>query len=216
MKDSIQVVLVDDHTIVRKGLKSLLSNHKSIRVVAEASDGNEALCYITNQCPDLVLCDINMPNLDGISLARKIQEIPLSCDVLILSMYPDESYILEAIEAGVKGYLPKSIHPEKIIEAIHTIYNGQTFFSAEITQVITQSLLQSYRRKVQLKTMEDLTNRETEVLKNIVHGESNKEIAQSLYISIRTVDTHRNNIMRKLKARNTADMVRKAIVNNLI
>ena len=216
MKDDyIKIVLADDHMIVRNGVKSLLENEPGIRVVGEAENGVSAWEMVQKSNPDVLVSDINMPLMNGIELTEKIAASDLQTQVLILSMYNDEAYILRSVEAGVMGYLPKDAEYEDIIKGIKEIAAGNLFYNAEVTRIITDSIISnpgSNRRRVSVS----LTKRENEVLNNIVNGNSNKIIADELYISTRTVDTHRTNIMKKLKARNTADLVRIAIHNALV
>jgi len=216
MSRNIKVLIADDHKIVRNGIIALLENVKGIKVIAEAEDGNEALKLVKRLKPDVLLTDINMPIMNGIDLTERIVNSGLSTKVLILSMYNEEPYILKAVEAGVMGYLPKDAEYDEIVKGIRALANDQLYYNADITKIITNSIVRSSHIKHELSKFEHLTKREEEVLRNIVKGDNNKEIGDSLFISSRTVDTHRTNIMRKLNARNTADLVRKSIENNLI
>lgn len=216
MSKVIKIVLADDHKIVRNGVRSLLDDEDQIRIIGEAENGEEAWELVQKLKPDVLVSDINMPKINGIDLTHKIAESDLKTNVLILSMYNDEAYILKAVEAGVMGYLPKDADYEDIIKGVKEIANGNMFYNAEVTRVLTESLLQSPHRAKSKEAAVSLTNRELEILKSIVKGNSNKIIAEDLFISTRTVDTHRTNIMKKLKARNTADLVRITIENGLI
>lgn len=211
MSKVIKIVLADDHKIVRNGVKALLENELGIKVVGEADNGLDAWNIVRKLKPDVLVSDINMPGINGIELTERIAESKLETQVLILSMFNDESYILRSVEAGVMGYLPKDADYDDIIKGIKEIAAGNLFYNPEVTRILTESILKSpYKKKLNDIPL-SLTGRETEVLNSIVLGNSNKLIAKELNISTRTVDTHRTNIMKKLKARNTADMVRIAI-----
>lgn len=216
MSKIIKIVLADDHKIVRNGVKSLLENEPGIKVVGEANNGLEAWEMVQKLKPDVVLSDINMPEMNGIELTQKIVKSELPTEVLILSMYNDEAYILRSVEAGVMGYLPKDANYEDIIKGIKEIADGNLFYNSEVTRIITNSIISSPNGSRDNGVYTALTNRELEVLACIVKGKSNKIIAEDLFISTRTVDTHRTNIMKKLKARNTADLVRISIENALV
>lgn len=216
MSKVIKIVLADDHKIVRNGVKSLLEDDSEVKVIGEAENGLEAWELVQKLKPDVLVSDINMPEINGIQLTEKIAESDLDTQVMILSMYNDEAYILKSVEAGVMGYLPKDADYEDIIRGIKEIANGNMFYNAEVTRVITESLIQNPNKIRGKKVTVSLTNRELEILNSIVSGNSNKIIAEDLFISTRTVDTHRTNIMKKLKARNTADLVRIAIESALI
>ena len=215
MSKVIKIVLADDHKIVRNGVRSLLEKVPEIRIVGEADNGDTAWEMVQKFNPDVLVSDINMPKLNGIELTEKIATSDLETQVLILSMYNDEAYILRSVEAGVMGYLPKDAEYEDIIKGIKEIAAGNLYYNSEVTRIITDSIISNTgtnRKKMSVS----LTRRENEVLESIVNGNSNKIIADELYISTRTVDTHRTNIMKKLKARNTADLVRIAIQNALV
>ena len=216
MPKVVKIVLADDHNIVRNGIRSLLENEPGIKVVGESEDGEGAYKLVMQLKPDILISDINMPNVNGIELTERIIASEVSTHILILSMYNDEAYILRSIEAGVMGYLPKDAEYGEIVKAIKSLSRGEMYYNADVTRIITNSLVRSNLIKRELDKFGELTKREKEVLKNIVNGNSNKIIAERLFISTRTVDTHRTNIMKKLRAKNTADLVRKAIQNDLI
>lgn len=216
MSKVIKIVLADDHKIVRNGVKALLENELGIKVVGEADNGIDAWKIVQKLKPDVLVSDINMPGINGIELTERIAESHLETQVLILSMFNDESYILRSVEAGVMGYLPKDADYDDIIKGIKEIALGNLFYNPEVTRILTESILKSPYKKKLNDVPASLTGRETQVLNSIVLGNSNKIIAEELNISTRTVDTHRTNIMKKLKARNTADMVRIAIEGDFI
>lgn len=216
MSSVVKIVLADDHNIVRNGIKSLLENEPGIKIVGESENGEGAFELVMQLKPDILITDINMPIVNGIELTEKIVAAGIQTQILVLSMYNDEAYILRSVEAGVMGYLPKDADYEEILKAIKSLANGQMYYNPDITRIITNSLVKSNHIKRELSKLGELTRREKEVLKSIVKGNSNKIIAKTLFISTRTVDTHRTNIMKKLHTKNTADLVRKAIQNNLI
>ncbi len=213
MTQTIKVVLADDHSVVRTGIRMLISNDDSIEIIGEASSGNEALDMVKKMEPDIVITDISMPGMTGIELAEAIKKDYSDTKVLVLSTYSDEEYILSAFEAGALGYLPKDTDEDQFLAAIKTVADGDVYYTKEVSDILTKSLIK------QKRTIDDpleLTEREKEILKLIVDGLSNKEIADQLFISVRTVDTHRRNIMDKIEAKNTAELVRKAIEDKLI
>ena len=216
MPKVIKIVLADDHKIVRNGVRSLLEKESNIKIVSEADNGADAWKIVKQSKPDILVSDINMPEMNGLELTQKIASSKLPTQVLILSMYDDEAYIIRSVEAGVMGYLPKDADYEDIVTGIKEIAAGNLYYNAEVTRILTNSLLKSPPERRKLRTQIQLTGRESEILKSIVKGNSNKIIADQLYISTRTVDTHRTNIMKKLKARNTADLVRIAIESSLV
>lgn len=211
--EKIKLMIVDDHKVVRTGLKMLFKNDKNVKVVAEAKDGEDALKEIKRLKPDVVITDISMPNMNGIQFTTKVKETHPEVKVLVLSMHNDDDYILDALDAGAMGYLTKDTSEDEIIKAIHSIANEQMYYSSSISSILAKKLL--IKSKI-LDTTERLTERELEVLDLIVNGFSNKEIASKLFVSKRTIDNHRTNIMKKIDAKNTADIVRIAYQNNLV
>ena len=201
MNEKIRVLLVDDHSLVLDGLKARLQRSEQIEVIAQASDGREALEAVERHKPDVVLMDINMPSLNGIEAAEILSEGQTEIALLILSVHDDREYILDAARAGAKGYLLKSATAEEMINAIHAVYRGGTFYSPEIAQILLQ----------QPSSTATLTNREQTIVSLLAEGKSSKEMARELDISVRTVDVHRRNIRQKLEITSTADLVRYAI-----
>ncbi|MEM6524138.1 MAG: response regulator transcription factor [Bacteroidota bacterium] len=213
MTKKITVVLADDHSVVRKGIKMLISNDQDIEIVGEASSGDEALSMISEFDPDILITDISMPGMTGIELTNTIKDQKYRAKVLVLSTYTDEEYILSAFEAGALGYLPKDTDEDQFIAAVKTVAVGEVYYTKDVSDILTKSLI---KQKRSFEDPLELTEREKEILRLIVDGMSNKEIADKLFISVRTVDTHRRNIMDKIDAKNTADLVRKAIEDKLI
>lgn len=215
---AIKLILVDDHQIVRDGIKSLLGDYAGIEIIGEAGDCYQLFFMLEDQQPDVLLLDISLPKMSGIEVAQKLKNNHPNIKVIMLSMHTNEDFILNALKAGAKGYLPKNTTRKELIAAIQDVNQGKEYFSAEISQII----LKSYVKKAQTGTNLDdedaarLTRRETEVLKLVAEGKQNAEIANELFISTRTVESHRTHIMKKLELNNTVDMVKYAIRHKLI
>lgn len=214
--NTIKIVLVDDHRIFRDGLKSLLSEVDFIEVTGEASDGNELLEMLKTIKPDLAIVDISMKGLSGIEVSKRIASFYPDVKIMILSMHTNEEFVVNAIKAGVKGYLSKDTSKEELLDAIKIIYEGGECYS----KLVSENFLKSYIKKVKaeqsLVENKTLTLREIEILKLAAIGLTNKEIADKLFISTKTVDCHKNNIVQKLKLKNTAEMVLYAVKNRII
>ncbi|OIP00730.1 MAG: hypothetical protein AUJ97_07690 [Bacteroidetes bacterium CG2_30_32_10] len=216
--EKIKVLLVDDHQIVRDGIKALLSGVNDIEIVGEASDGNEALIKTEKLYPHIIIMDISMPEMSGIEVTKAITQNYPQIKVLILSMFTEEDFILNAIEAGIKGYLPKNTTREELLKAIRTINSGKEYYGDLISQIILKSYINNAQKKKlpEEKDINCLSSREVEILKLIVEGLNNQEIADKLFISIRTVESHKSHIMQKLELKTTVDMVKFAIKNKLV
>ena len=191
----------------------MLDNDEDLQIMGEASDGTQALSMIKMHQPNVLVADISMPGLSGIELTALVNKEYPGTKVLILSTHNDEEYISRSFEAGALGYLPKDTNEAQIIAAIKSVSKGDVYYTPEVSNILTQSLI---KKKRTLGENQELTEREKEILKLIVEGLSNKEIGDQLFISVRTVDTHRRNIMEKIEARNTADLVRKALEEGLV
>lgn len=212
----IRVLLADDHGVVRKGVRFLLTQDPGIEVVAEAEDGREAVRLAAELHPHVVVIDIAMPQLNGLDAAARICKADPNMGVIILSMYSDEEFVLRALTSGAKGYLLKDSAEPDIVRAVHAVAAGKTFFSPSITH----NLLEDYMRRLQQEGLQDrydlLTDREREVLQLLAEGRSNKEVAVLLDLSVHTVDTHRTNFMQKLGLHNTAEIVIYAMRKKII
>jgi len=208
----IKVLLVDDHQIIIDGLKSLLKNSDEISVVAEANNGREALRILDILEIDVILMDIDMPVMNGINTLKEIEKQSFGVKVIILSMHNEAGMIKSLIELGANGYLLKSCQQDELIGAIKKVAVGQSYFSTDVTL----ALLNPARSSNPDKKDELLTDRETEILKLIAAGFSNKEIGDQLFISHRTVDTHRTNLMKKLDVGNIAGLISYAIRNGVV
>lgn len=211
----IKLLLVDDHDIVRDGIKSLLEDEVGFVITAEASNGKEALEACREHSIDLVIMDINMPEMDGIDATRQIQEQFPEIKVLALTMMDEDEHIRDMIEAGASGYILKSSGKEELVEAITTILDDRHYFSEDTARSVMMDLVKSSREKEDSDPAQ-LTDREIEVLELIVKQNTNQQIADQLYISIRTVDAHRRNLLQKTGAKNTAGLVTYAIKHNIV
>lgn len=218
MKDSISIALVDDHQIVRDGIKSLLEGQEGIRVVAEAETAQLMLDAIPSVNPNVVIVDISLPGMSGIELAKVITNDFPSIKVIMLSMHTTQEFIFNAIKAGAKGYLPKNITQSELIEAIKEVNSGNEYFSKDISEIILKSYLKQIKNpeKATDQSEEKLTPREMEILKLVAEGYSNQLIADILFISVRTVESHKNHIMQKLELTTTVDLVKYALKNKII
>lgn len=211
----IRVMLVDDHQVVRKGLKALIESENGVQVICEASSGEEGLKNIDECSPDLVITDMSMPGISGIELTKQLKNSHPDLGVLVLSMHDDEEYIMDALNAGAMGYLTKDAPTEEIHEAINRVATGKMYYSSSLTDILARQIIRKSKREDILES-KNMTEREMEVLQLIIKGFSNKEIADKLIVSKRTVDKHRSNLMKKLDAKNTADIVRIAYESKLV
>ncbi len=211
----IKLFLVDDHEIVRDGLKSLLGNEEEIAIIGEAASGKEFFEFINNEVPDILLLDISLPDMSGIDIAKKLNETNPELGILILSMFTDEDFVINAIKVGARGYLPKNSKKDELINAIKTVYEGGEYYPAEISRIIARSYINRVKND-DAGLIELLTEREREVMLFVVEGLSNSEIADKLFISVRTVETHKTRILQKLQLKSTVELVKFAIKNKII
>jgi len=209
-------MIVDDHTIVRKGIRSLLENNEKIEVVGEAKNGNEAIDKFRQVIPDIVLMDFAMPILNGLEATRQIKRQFPEVKVLILSMYQDEEYIINCMKAGALGYVNKQTTPEDLLKAIDTVYKGGYFTSSSFSNNVIKKYIETSKEKDKKVSHDKLTSREAEILQLIAEGYSNKGIAKLLYISVKTVETHRTHLMDKLGKHNTVELTKYAIRKGII
>ena len=214
--DKIRVLLAEDHTIVRKGIRVLLDAEDDIEVVGEAEDGQEAIDQVEQLSPDLVLMDNTMPVLNGLEATRQIKHRFPEVKVLILTMHTTEEYVLQFLQAGASGYLIKKTAPKELVTAIHAVHQGDSYLSPSISKVVIEGYIQQSVKKDMEDNYEKLTDRERQILQMISEGFSNREIAERLVISIKTVNNHRINLMDKLDIHNTAKLVKYAIRKGVI
>ena len=219
MNNPIRVVLADDHVFVRDGIKSLLENETNIAVVGEGTDGLEALTVVETEKPDLLIVDIRMPNLTGIEVVEKLRSLNNPIKIIMLSMHESEEYVLKSIKAGADGYLLKGSSKEEFLKALHTVANGGKYFSGDISSILIGQLTSSVSNPETKQYFEDeqlITKREKEILKLLLSGKGNKEIAEALDISKRTAEVHRFNLMKKLKVKNLIELSNKASEYSLL
>ncbi len=210
-----RIILADDHNIFRQGLKMLVQGRSDLRVVGEAADGMETLELVKELTPDLVILDISMPNMRGIETAREIKILQPDIKILILTMHKNREYLYHVISAGAHGYLLKEDSEKELFSALETIRNGGIYITRHLSGEVAGDLAQVYQGRGH-PVFDPLTTREREVVKLIAEGKSNREISDLFYISIRTVENHRANIMKKLNLRRTADLVRYAFQRGII
>lgn len=214
----IRILIADDHRLLRAGLKSLMSADANLEVVGEATNGEEAVQLVQNLCPDIVLMDISMPGMDGLEATRWLKKNMPRVRVLVLSMHEDGAIIQEFIRAGANGYIIKRAAESELIDAIYAVWRGMIYIHPSLMHAL---VMPSQQKEVQLQAAEKtggepLTQRETEILGFIVKGYTNKQVADALSISVRTVETHRSNIMDKLNLHTRLDLVRYASENGLM
>jgi len=212
-KQKIRVLVADDHPVVRRGLQSCLARETRLKIVGEAADGDEALRKTQELAPDVVLMDVNMPRMDGLAVTEVLRREAPSVKVLVLSMHNNQDFIFRIIQAGAHGYVSKEAPPEELLRAIESVFAGEPFFSPEIAKAALNQMVSSGGKK---EPFAQLTTREREVLALIAEGQSNKEIANRLGIGVRTIETHRERIMRRLGIHSVAGLTKFAISNGLI
>ena len=215
MMDSVRVMLIEDHTIVRQGLRRLLEE-KGVEVVGEAENGRKGLEIARNLTPDVIVMDISMPRLGGIEATRRIRKELPQTKVIILTIHLDENYIFKALDAGANAYLVKEAASEDLYEAIEAVMRGETYFSPRIPPKVIKSYKKMVRSGKKVDEFSRLTNREREILQLIAEGFTSKQIGEMLYISDKTVENHRANIMGKLDIHDTAGLVRYAVRIGLV
>ncbi len=216
--EKIRLILVDDHQLVRTGIANLLSGEPGFEIIGEAADAKELFDLLRKSQPDIAVLDIALPGMSGIEITKKLHNDFPGIRILILSMHTSEEFIFNAINSGARGYLPKNTSRKELIEAIYAIQRGEEFFAESISNVI----LKSYIKKVKTDSADVenkeslLSKREIEVLRLFAEGMTNQEIADKLFISIRTVESHKNHIMARLELKTTVDLVKFAIRNNIV
>lgn len=212
-KRPIRVLLVDDHPVVRKGLSSYLSNYGQVTIIGEASDGQEALRKARELAPDLVLMDIDMPRMNGLTAADTLRKENPKIKVLVLSMHSDTDNVLRILQSGARGFVLKQAPTDDLIRAIESVTSGETFFSPDVARVAINQFVRGGSEGSQTT---QVSNREREVLIAIAEGLSNKEIACRLGVGVRTIETHRERIMRKLNIHSVAGLTKFAISKGLV
>ena len=212
-----RILIADDHAMFADGIASILEAEKSLEVVGRCLDGPSALEYLKNNEVDIVLLDVNLPGMNGIDVCKDISANHKATKVLAISMFNEESFVTEILNNGAMGYILKNTGREELLRAINTILSGQSYFSEDVTQTIMKGLMKSRTASKQTqKPLPKISRREKEVLQLIVKEYTTQEIANELFISLKTVESHRSNLLAKLNARNSAGLVRIAMENKLI
>ena len=212
-KKKIKILVADDHPVVRKGLQMCLAKQERLKILGEAVDGEEAVQKTKELKPDVLLLDISMPKMNGLDVTAMLRKEVPDTRILILSVHSNKEYVFRVIQAGAHGYVSKEASPEELFQAIEAVYAGETYFSAEIAQVALNQLVTSGGKK---EPFSQLTAREREVLVLIAEGKSNKEIASALNVGVRTIETHRERIMRRLNIHSVAGLTKFAIANGMV
>ena len=213
----VQILLADDHEIVRRGLRTLLEAHPGLEVVGEASNGRRAVEMAKQLKPELVVLDISMPELNGLEAARRILKMAPKTEILILTMHDSEQVVREVLEAGARGYVLKSDAGRDLVAAVESLSQHKPFFTSHVSEMVLEGYLKGRGAREESGTPDwPLTAREREIVQLLVEGKSNKEVAGAMRISVKTVETHRANIMRKLNLHSLGDLVRYAIRNGII
>lgn len=223
MNQTTTIILADDHSLVRDGIRALLESESDLEVIGEVSNGKEALAMVAEKRPDLLIIDIRMPEMNGIDAVKEINKNKIPVKSIILSMHDSEEYILQSVSAGASGYLLKDTGKTEFIKAIHMVRDGGKYYSGDISNVLVNNLLNPSKenngngtKMVQGKNPFELTNKELKVLELVLSGLTNKQISEKLQNSKRTIETHRFNLMRKMEVNNLMDLSKKARSNNLV
>ena len=213
----IKVLIVDDHDIVLIGLKALLSKNRDIEIVAVTTDGEDTIAKVEDLVPDVVVLDIDLPKISGIEVTEFITKNYPDVKVLLHTSYADEAHIVGGFEAGAAGFVPKNFKSDQLLEAIRTVAKGEKYMKGNVSEVFIASYFNNKKaEETNSKIRLSLTPREIEILKLITEGLSNQDIADKIFISVRTVEAHKHNIMNKLEIFNTAELVKYAIKNKII
>jgi len=215
---TLSILVADDHDLMRRGIKALIQTHPGWEVCGEASTGREAVAKTEELKPDIVILDIGMPDLNGLEAARRIRKSCPSVEILIFSMHYSDQLIQDILEAGIRGYIVKSDSDRDLAIAVETLAEHKPFFTPRATEVILSNFSSSRHRSSEVpETVRDrLTSREREIVQLLAEGKSSKEVAASLCISVKTAETHRANIMRKLQLHTVSELVRYAVRNQIV
>ena len=211
----LRVLIADDHVVVRQGIRGVLEEIPGLEVVAEAGDGEEALALSAEAEPGVVVLDVNMPGMSGLDVARELRDRGHPARVLILSMHDDPEYVLQAVRSGADGYVLKDVSPAELREAVQAVHEGREYFAGRVTQQLSVALRQEIEEERLRTRLEALTPREHEVLVLVAEGLTNREIGDRLSISPRTVETHRERVMSKLRIRTVAGLTRFVVEQGL-
>ena len=216
MENKKKIVIAEDHTILRDGLRALISSQNNLEVIGEAGDGREAVRIVDNLEPDLLLIDLSMPKMNGIEAIKEIKNQHPDIKVIILTVHKSDEYIFASLKAGANGYMLKDASQNELLLAIQYVLNGKSYISPSISDRVIDAYLNTAPKDTTFSVLDNLTSREREILKLIAEGYTNKQIADHLCISLKTVEKHRANLMNKLDLRNTAALTTFAIENGLV
>jgi len=209
----IKVLLADDHKIVREGLRRIIEESGEMEVVAEAADGHEAISRALDTRPDVAVVDISMPGMDGLEVVSQLKTLAPSMPVLILTMHDEEQYVVRAVESGAMGYVTKQSAPEQLVDAVKKLYAGGLYLTEKASEALALRVIRGDKFK---SDAESLSMRELQVLRKLALGQTNHEIADSYHLSVKTVDTYRSRILKKLNLRNNAELSRFAMQNKIV
>ena len=212
----LRILLADDHTVMRAGLRALLESRPDFEVVAETENGRQAVELSTSLMPDVVVMDVGMPILNGIEATKQIVNQSPKTEVVILSMHTDESYVMRALQAGARAYLLKDSAAGDLMGAIAAVSNGKSFFSPKVSRILAEDYVRVLKQKGAVDSYDLLTSREREILQLLAEGKTNKEVAADLNISLYTVEAHRSHILQKLDLHNSAELVLYAVRKGII
>jgi two-component system nitrate/nitrite response regulator NarL len=213
--EPIRIVVADDHAVVREGIRTVLEGGEGVQVVAEASDGRDAVARVDELRPDVLVVDVSMPEMNGLEVTRALREEEHGVAILILSMFDDPEYVLQAVRAGADGYVLKDAGPAELREAVRAVHQGQEYFSPRVTHQLSVALRQELEQEQRRSRIELLTPREREVLLEVARGRTAREIADDFGISHRTVETHRERVMAKLRVHTIAGLARFVVESGL-
>ncbi|GMV04261.1 MAG: DNA-binding response regulator [Gemmatimonadota bacterium] len=211
----IRVIIADDHAVVRQGIRTVLEEIPGLEVLAEAGDGEEVLGLLREHTPDLLVLDISMPHKTGLDVAKELRGEGSEMPILILSMHDNPEYVLEAVRAGADGYILKDVGPAELRDAVEAVAAGREYYADRVTHQLSVALREELERERQRSKLDQLTGREREVLVRVAKGRTNREIAEEFGISPRTVETHRERVMAKLRIRTVAGLTRFVVENGL-
>ncbi|HMP98558.1 MAG TPA: response regulator transcription factor [Cyclobacteriaceae bacterium] len=215
--NKIKLLLVDDHTLVREGINSMLSGIADIEVSGSFASAEEAINEVRENPPDVILMDIMMGGMTGIEATRWIKDLESNVKIILVTKEVSKEYVSAGIKSGVDGYLPKDVDKDTLVEAIRTVNNGGRYFNDAIMKLVFEDFYSNEKLKAPARNLpHELTKREAEVMQLIAHGKTNKEVAEALFISVKTVETHKTNILEKLGLKNSTELIKYALKNKII